>query len=95
MSDKIEEINNTPSLKEIRVKRQEIVTTIFHDRVPEELKNSPCVCCENADWRLTNGGVISAYCKNRFDIIYSTKNFATDSDTVIKCADFEMALATE
>ena len=73
------------------MKRQKIVTTIFHDRVPEELKNSPCICCENADWRLTNGGVISAYCKNRFDIIYSTKNFATDSDTVIQCVDVEMA----
>ena len=77
------------------MKRQEIVTTIFQDSVPPEVKDSPCFSCENADWRMTKGGVISAYCKNRFDVVYSTKNFATDADTVIKCADFEMAIVME
>ena len=68
---------------------------LFNHHLPDELKNSPCVCCENADWRLTNGGLISAYCKNRFDMVYSTKGMATDADTVIKCIEFKMAIAME
>jgi len=92
MADKIEEqINNTPSLEETRSRRKEIVEKLFSGRLPEELQESPCVRCENADWRLTNGGQISAFCKNRFDLVYSTSNYATDTDTVIQCVEFEMA----
>ena len=66
---------------------------LFNHHLPDELKNSPCVCCENADWRLTIGGLISAYCKNRFDMVYSTKGMATDAATGIKCIELKMDIA--
>ena len=91
MSEKIEEINNTPTLEEIRAKRLEIVTELFQGKIPEEIKNSPCLCCENADWRLKQSDAITAYCKNEFDFVYGNGS----NDPIIRCIEFEMALITE
>ena len=94
MTDKLEEqINNTPALSEIRARRAELVTVLFQDKFPEKLTESPCVSCENCNWRKTTGGLITAYCKVNFDYVYDslTGDFDREKDVILHCIDFEMA----
>ncbi len=68
-----------------------VTTDIFQGNLPNELSRSPCVSCESCHWKKNIKGVSSAYCKVRFDIVYSSSGFDPESETVIKCIDFEMA----
>ena len=92
MTDKIEEINNTPTLQEIRQQRREVNSQIFTDSVLlfDDIKDSPCISCENCNFRKTVSGTISGYCKVHFETIYSSLNFAREN-VISSCADYELA----
>ena len=97
MSDRLEELNNTPSLSEIRNRRKEFVTSIFpDDTLPEDLQDCPCVSCENCSWRITAKKKRSAYCKVHFEVVYEGEldyggKLSTDSDLIKRCIEFELA----
>ena len=90
--NKIEEINNTPNLEEIRALRKEVNTTIFTGNSInyEEIKDSPCFSCESCNFR-KSATEISAYCKIHFETVYSTSFNFSRENVIVKCADYELA----
>ena len=97
MTEKLqEEINNTPSLKLIREKRQDLVKKdIFQcETLPKEIADSPCISCENCHWKrvVINTDIKEiGYCKVSFEYVYAPRNYAEHINYVKECLTYEMS----